>query len=109
MRESACHCEGWRRLQKAEAKKGFIMHVAAGIVLEKKKKKKKTSDLFARVFYGKAEWSTEERISKDYLLCKIKIKLKKYVRKISMDSQGGRTSNLSMGLISSINAGRGLC
>lgn len=73
------------------------------------KKKKKTSDLFARVFYGKAEWSTEERISKDYLLCKIKIKLKKYVRKISTDSQGGRTSNLSMGLISSINAGRGLC
>lgn len=37
MRESVCHCEGWRRLQKAEAKKGFIMAVAAGIVLKKKK------------------------------------------------------------------------
>lgn len=38
MRESVCHCEGWRRLQKAEAKKGFIMAVAAGIVFKKKKK-----------------------------------------------------------------------
>lgn len=35
MRESVCHCEGWRRLQKAGAKKGFIMAVAAGIVLKK--------------------------------------------------------------------------
>lgn len=34
MRESVCHCEGWRRLQKAEAEKGFIMGVAAGIVLK---------------------------------------------------------------------------
>lgn len=33
MRESVCHCEGWRRLQKAEAPKGFIMGVAEGIVL----------------------------------------------------------------------------
>lgn len=37
MRESVCHCEGWRRLQKAEAKKGFIMDVAAGICVKKKK------------------------------------------------------------------------
>lgn len=49
MRESVCHCEGWRRLQEAEAKKGFITDVAAGVVL------KKSSDLFARVFYGEAE------------------------------------------------------
>jgi len=34
MRKSVCHCEGWRRLQKAEAMKGFIMVVAAGIVLK---------------------------------------------------------------------------
>lgn len=34
MREGVCHCEGWRRLQKAEAKKGFVMAVAAGVVLE---------------------------------------------------------------------------
>lgn len=37
MRESACHCEGWRRLQEAEAKREFIMAVAAGLVLKKKK------------------------------------------------------------------------
>lgn len=35
MRESACHCEGWGRLQKAEAQKGFILDVAAGIALKK--------------------------------------------------------------------------
>jgi len=34
MRESVCHCEGWRRLQEAEAKKGFITGVAAGVVLK---------------------------------------------------------------------------
>lgn len=34
MRESVCHCEGWRRLHKAEAEKGFIMDVAAGIVFK---------------------------------------------------------------------------
>jgi hypothetical protein len=53
MRESACHCEGWRRLQKAEAKKGFIMHVAAGIVLEKKKKKKKLQTYLQEYFMEK--------------------------------------------------------
>lgn len=35
MRESVCHCEGCRRLQKAEAKRGFITAVAAGLVLKK--------------------------------------------------------------------------
>lgn len=105
MRESVCHCEGWRRLQKAEAKKGFIMAVAAGIVL----KKKKNLPLFASVFYGKIEQSTEERISKDYLLYKIQIKLKQYVRGISTDSQGDGTSNLSVGPVNSIHVGRGLC
>lgn len=103
MRESVCHCEGWRRLQKAEAKKGFIMVVAAGIVL------KKNLPLFASVFYGKIEQSTEERISKDYLLYKIQIKLKQYVRGISTDSQEGGTSNLSVGPVNSIGVGRGLC
>lgn len=34
MRESVCHCEGWRRLRKAEAKKGFITDVAAGVVVK---------------------------------------------------------------------------
>ena len=34
MRKSVCHCEGWRRLQKAEAMKGRIVGVAAGIVLK---------------------------------------------------------------------------
>ena len=48
----------------------------------------KSADLFASVFYGKIEQSTEGRISKDYLLYKIKIKLKKYVREISTSSQG---------------------
>lgn len=71
MREGVCHCEGWRRLQNAEAKRGFIMDVAAGVCVEK------SSDLLASVFYGKAEESTEERISKAHLLYRIKIKLKK--------------------------------
>lgn len=102
MRESVCHCEGWRRLQKAEAKKEFITAVAAGIVL-------KNLHLFASVFYGNIEQSTEERISKDYLLYKIKIKLKQYVREISTDSQGDGTSNLSVGPVNAINVGRGLC
>lgn len=73
------------------------------------KKKKKSADLFASVFYGKMEQSTEERTSKDYLLYKIKIKLNKYVREISTDSQGGGTSNSSVGPVNSTNAGRGLC
>lgn len=34
MKKSVRHCEGWRRLQKAEAMKGFIMGVAAGIALK---------------------------------------------------------------------------
>lgn len=55
------------------------------------------------------EQSTEERTSKDYLLYKIKIKLNKYVREISTDSQGGGTSNSSVGPVNSTNAGRGLC
>lgn len=96
-----CHCEGWRRLQKAEAMKGFIMDVAAGIV-------EKSADLFASVFYGKIEQSTEGRISKDYLLYKIKIKLKKYVREISTSSRGSGTTNSSVGPDNCINAGRGL-
>lgn len=33
MRENVYHCAGWRRLQEAEAEKGFITGVAAGIVL----------------------------------------------------------------------------
>jgi hypothetical protein len=49
----------------------------------------KISDLFASVFYWKTQQSTEERISEDYLLYKIKITLKKYVREISTDSLGG--------------------
>lgn len=102
MRESVCHCEGWKRLQKAEAEKGFIMAVAAGIVL-------KNLPLFASVFYGKIEQSTEERISKDYLLYKIQIKLKQYVRGISTESQRDGTSNLSVGPVNSTRVGRGLC
>lgn len=54
----------------------------------------KSSDLFASAFYGKAWESTEERISKDYLLYKIKIKLEKYVREISTNSQRGQNFKL---------------
>lgn len=72
-------------------------------------KKKKNLPLFASVFYGKIEQSTEERISKDYLLYKIQIKLKQYVRGISTDSQGDRTSDLSVGPVSSIRVRRDLC
>lgn len=48
-------------------------------------------------------------MAKDYLLYKIKIKLKQYVREISTDSQGGGTSNLSAGPARAVSGGRGLC
>ena len=69
----------------------------------------KSAGLFASVFYGKIEQSTEERISKDYLLYKIKIKLKKYVRVISTNSRGSGISNSSVAPDNSINARRSLC
>lgn len=62
----------------------------------------KSAGLLASVFNGKTGQSTKERISKDYLLYKIKIKLEKYVREISTNSRGGETSNSSMGPVNSI-------
>lgn len=70
MRESVCHCEEWRRLQKAQAKKGFIMDVAAGIVL-------KNLQAYLQVYFMGKQSSLCRKYSKDYLLYKIKIKLKK--------------------------------
>lgn len=42
--KSVRHCEGWSRLQEAEAMKGFIMGVAAGIAL-------KTRQTYLQVYF----------------------------------------------------------
>lgn len=88
MRESACHCEGWRRLQKSETKKGFILDVAAGTVL-------KNPQTYLRVcFMGKQSRLQKKEFLKIIFYTRLRQNLRR-VREISADSQKGGTSDSS--------------